>query len=68
MTGPAAAIDPPPARRRNSRWPGLVWAVPLAALIVVTYLAVQAIAQRGVVVTVTFDRAAGARAGETKVL
>ncbi len=58
----------PRADRRRSRWPGLVWAIPLAALIVVGYLGIQAIAHRGITVTVTFDRAAGARPGETKVL
>lgn len=63
-TEPGAAA----ARHWRSLWPGLVWAIPLAALIIVAYLGVQALAQRGVTVTVTFDRAAGARAGDTKVV
>jgi paraquat-inducible protein B len=42
--------------------------MPLAALLVVVYLAIQWFVERGEVVTVTFDKAGGARAGETKVL
>jgi paraquat-inducible protein B len=67
-------IDQPPAPelprspRRRTVWPNLVWAVPVAALLIVAYLGIEAISHRGEVVTVTFDRAAGARAGETKVL
>ena len=49
-------------------WPGLVWAAPLAALIVVIYLGLQAFAQRGVDVVVTFESAHGARAGDTPVV
>jgi paraquat-inducible protein B len=46
----------------------LVWAVPLAALLVVAYLGINAWAHRGEVITVTFKRAADARPGDTKVL
>jgi paraquat-inducible protein B len=52
----------------RGRWPGLVWAVPLAALIIVAYLALQAFAQQGIDVVVTFDSAHGARAGDTPVV
>jgi paraquat-inducible protein B len=52
----------------RGRWPGLVWAVPLAALGVVAYLGLQAFAQRGIDVVVTFDAAHGARAGDTPVV
>ena len=52
----------------RGRWPGLVWAVPLAALIIVAYLGLQAFAQRGIDVVVTFDSAHGARAGDTPVV
>jgi paraquat-inducible protein B len=38
------------------------------ALLIVGYLGVEAFTHRGETVTVTFERAAGARAGETKVL
>ncbi len=56
------------ARERRGRWPGMVWAIPLAALLVVGYLGVQALANRGVDVLVTFKTSGGARAGETPVI
>jgi paraquat-inducible protein B len=68
MTTAPDAEDSPRSDHRKTRSPGLVWAIPLAALIIVAYLGIQAFAHRGEVVTVTFQRAAGARAGETKVL
>jgi paraquat-inducible protein B len=52
----------------RARWPGLVWAVPLAALMIVAYLGLQALAQRGIDVVVTFQSAHGARAGDTPVV
>jgi paraquat-inducible protein B len=58
----------PQTGRHKTRWPGLVWAVPLAALIVVAYLGINAWAHRGEVITVTFNRAADARPGDTKML
>jgi paraquat-inducible protein B len=63
---PASAV--PTSLRRRSRFPNLVWAIPIAALIIVAYLGVQSITHRGEIVTVTFERAAGARPGDTKVL
>ena len=47
------------ATEKHGRWPGLVWAVPLAALLIVGYLGLRAFAQRGVTVVVTFSSAAG---------
>jgi len=61
-------MTPPIIPSLRARWPGLVWAVPLAALIVVGYLGLQALAQQGVDVVVTFDAAHGARAGDTPVV
>lgn len=65
-------MTPPPPERGvqawRLRWPGLVWAVPLAALIIVAYLGLQAFAQRGIDVVVTFESAHGARAGDTPVV
>jgi paraquat-inducible protein B len=58
----------PETGRRRTIWPNLVWGIPLAALFVVGYLGVRALLNRGEVVTVTFTRAAGAKAGVTKVL
>jgi paraquat-inducible protein B len=58
----------PETGRRRTIWPNLVWGIPLAALVVVGYLGVRALLNRGEVVTVTFTRAAGAKPGGTKVL
>ena len=53
---------------RSSRWPGIIWAIPLAAILIVGYLGIEAIAHRRTVITVTFDRAADVHAGDSKVL
>ena len=58
----------PRAHRLKRRWPGVVWAVPLAALLIVLYLGVRWIANRGTEVTVTFATAEGVTPGDTKVL
>ena len=58
----------PNARSIHRRWPGLIWAVPLAALIVVAWLGLSAITERGIDVVVTFDSAAGVTPGDTKVI
>jgi paraquat-inducible protein B len=65
MTTPTPRRGTPTWR---GRWPGLVWAVPFAALIIVAYLGLQAFAQQGIDVVVTFDSAHGARAGDTPVV
>ncbi|MBE7217342.1 MAG: MCE family protein [Caulobacteraceae bacterium] len=56
------------AREAVGKWPGIVWAVPLAAIIIVGYLALRAYANQGVDVVVSFPNAAGAVAGDTKVI
>lgn len=56
------------AKARKSLWPGVVWAFPLAALMIVAYLGLQALVERGFTVVVTFDSAEGAREGDTKVI
>lgn len=58
----------PQAKRLRRRWPGIVWAIPLAALLVVLYLGVRWLATRGTEVTVTFAAAEGVTPGDTKVL
>ncbi len=63
-----ATSEVPLTGRRRTIWPNLVWGVPLVALLIVGYLGVKALFNRGEVVTVTFSRAAGAKAGMTKVL
>ncbi len=60
--------DAPEADRRRTLWPNLVWGIPLAAVVIVGYLGVRAVLNRGELVTVTFTRAAGAKAGVTQVL
>ncbi|MDP9044876.1 MAG: MlaD family protein [Pseudomonadota bacterium] len=63
--------DPAPvplARGRRSRWVGLVWAVPLAALMIVAFLGIRAFMDRGIDVVVTFDTGAGAHIDDTKVI
>lgn len=68
MSTPPDVSPLPVTGRRKTHWPGLVWAVPLAALFVVIYLGIHAWVRRGEVITVTFKRAADATPGETKVL
>jgi paraquat-inducible protein B len=60
--------DLPEARGVRGRWPGLVWAIPLAALLIVAFLGVRALTRHGVEATVTFDYAEGVTPGDTKVL
>ena len=68
MSTPEDQTNAPATGRRRTIWPNLVWGIPLAALVIVGYLGVRALLNRGEVVTVTFTRAAGAKAGVTKVL
>jgi paraquat-inducible protein B len=62
------ASDLPKARSIHRRWPGLIWAVPLAALLVVGWLGLSAITERGIDVVVTFESAPGVTPGDTKVI
>lgn len=55
------------AKSTRALWPGVVWAIPIAALLIVGYLGLTAIADRGVDVVVTFTSADGAKPGDTKV-
>lgn len=52
---------------KPSRWPGLIWAVPVAAVAIVAWLGISAALQNGPSVTVTFPVAGGLEAGTTKV-
>jgi paraquat-inducible protein B len=58
---------PPHAIEHHSRWPGWIWAVPIAAVAIVGYLAFQQFAERGPEVTVTFPTGGGIKAGTAKV-
>jgi paraquat-inducible protein B len=72
MSAPEGQVDPPDdapqTGRRRTIWPNLIWGVPILALVIVGYLGVRALFNRGELVTVTFSRAAGAKPGMTKVL
>ncbi len=57
----------PKAARRKTLWSAVIWSLPMAAFIIVVYLGIQWLAERGEVVTVTFAISGGARIGETKV-
>lgn len=64
---PPAEQSLPQAVTKPSRWPGWIWAVPLAALAVVVYLGVRSIVRGGPTVTVTFERAGNVQPDQTKV-
>lgn len=52
---------------RPSRWPGLIWAVPIAALAIIAWLGISAWVQSGPSVVVTLPVAGGLKPGNTKV-
>jgi paraquat-inducible protein B len=56
------------AEVRKSRWPGWIWAVPLAAVSIVLWLVIREVSARGVSVTVTFEDAAQMKADTTNVM
>ena len=58
---------PHSAQARKSRWPGWIWGVPVAALLIVGWLAFKQIAASGPTVTVVFDRISGIQPGNTQV-
>lgn len=53
---------------RRSRWPGWIWAVPLAAVGIVAWLLVRFTSARGFEVTLSVEDATGITAKSTKVL
>ncbi|HVW20556.1 MAG TPA: MlaD family protein [Opitutaceae bacterium] len=59
--------EPPSAVFKPSKWPGMIWAVPVAAVLLVGWLAFHAWAGRGPTVTVTFPITGGLQAGSTKI-
>lgn len=59
---------PPPKTERPARLPiSLVWLVPAAALLVALYVAWSNYSERGPLIEITFNDAAGLAAGETEV-
>lgn len=63
----AGMPDAPRARFRGTRWPGLIWAVPVAAVIIVMWLGISAFTSRGPEVSVSFPTTGGIKPGSTKV-
>lgn len=55
------------AHFRPSRWPSLVWAVPVAALIIVAWIGIKALVHNGPEVNVTFPLLGGVKTQHTKV-
>lgn len=63
--------DTPQAVQANfqpSRWPGLIWAVPVAALGIVAWLGISALLSSGPTVIVSFPVTGGLKAGSTQVV
>lgn len=59
--------EPPDAVERRSRWPGWVWAIPIAAVLIVGYLGIRQFMLQGPSVTVTFPVGGNLKAGNTTV-
>jgi paraquat-inducible protein B len=55
------------ARTQKARWPGWIWAVPLAAVAIVLWLVLRELSAGGVSVRIQFEDAAGMKAGSTRV-
>jgi paraquat-inducible protein B len=59
--------SPPEARLRPRRWFSWIWVTPLLAALIVIWLAVRALVDRGPMITISFSDAEGIQAGDTKV-
>ncbi len=56
-----------PADLRRTRWPGWIWAVPIAAIGVAGWLGIRALVHGGETVTLVFDDAYGMKPDDTSV-
>ena len=56
------------AIQQKSRWPGWIWAVPIAALAICAWLAVREVSSTGISITMRFDDAAGMKPKDTKIV
>ena len=65
---PRTSPPSPDAERRISRWPGWIWAIPVAALLIVGWLAIRALANGGTDITITFADAHGISPGDSKIV
>jgi paraquat-inducible protein B len=52
---------------RRTRWPGWIWAIPIAAIGVAGWLGIRALVRGGEDVTIVFDNAYGMKADDTEV-
>lgn len=64
---PRVEPEPPSARTEKSRWPGWIWGIPVAAVLIVAYLAFKQLTSSGPLVTVIFPGAQGISANQTEV-
>ncbi len=64
---PRVAPEPPSAKEQKSRWPGWIWGIPIAAVLIVAWLAFKQLTANGPSVTVIFPGAHGISAGQTEV-
>ncbi|MGP8026089.1 MAG: intermembrane transport protein PqiB [Acidocella sp.] len=58
--------NPPPAQTRPPRF-SVVWVIPIIAAIIAAYLGYRTVAERGPLLTLTFDTASGLTSGQTQV-
>ncbi len=65
---PRTSPSSPHAELRISRWPGWIWAVPVAALLIVGWLAIRALANGGTDIAITFASAHGISPGDSKIV
>ncbi len=65
--GDAGTVQRTHAAVHRSRWPGWIWAVPIAALAIGVWLAFRVFINRGVNITIQFTQASGMNAGNTDV-
>jgi paraquat-inducible protein B len=63
---PAAARTK--AEVRRSRWPGWIWAIPIAAVLLIGWWGFRALTRGGEDITITFDDVHGLKAGGTNVI
>lgn len=59
--------DRPLATMRRSRWPGWIWAIPLAAIAITGWLVAREMLNNGPEITITFARSGGMKAGDTEI-
>lgn len=59
------AVEPVIAKFRKTRWPGMIWVLPIAAAVIVGWLGISAYMRRGPQVTVTFPISGGLDEGTT---